>query len=229
MKSQLNFQKIQTGQTLNFSKDFGAKIDGIISFNLNWGQINGMAVDLDAFLVMEHRGHPQQVQQAQQEFPKAKSFWERMKDIITCGEEEPRSVSGLTNQSNTIYFGNKVAKGVIHHGDDRTGAWSKGEFIEIDLNKIPEHIDTLTFSVLSFSGHSFGSLPFASIKVFTGKPNQPQRGLVEHELTRFNSSTMTVVIARMMKINGEWTIEARSDENRCRSTSDVTRFCKGIR
>ena len=225
----LNFQKAVVGQSLNFSKDFGDKVSGVVSFNLNWGKFNGQSVDLDAFLVMENRNNYPIINA--QTVTKPKSLCDKLLNLF--GLYTPRTIDLIRNpalRTETVYFGNPNAQGVIHHGDDRTGAWSEGEFIEINLDHLHPSVDTLTFSVLSYSGHRFSDLPFASIKVFTGTPTRPIKGLVGHELLSFKSTTKTVVMAQMTKNNqGEWLIKAMNHESTNSSSSRVDAFCKGIR
>lgn len=219
----LDFRKVETGTTLNFAKDFGSAVSGTVTFNLNWGMLNGQAVDLDAFLVMEHRGPSVTA------IPKKKSLWTRIKEFFGLKINNSIDLARTPFLTKTIYFGKKYTTGVFHHGDDLTGADADGEFIEVNLNNIHPAVDTLTFSVLSFSGHSFGSLPFADIRVFEGEPSKPKRGLVEHKLTKFKSSTKTVVLAQLKRnAEGEWNITALDNEYRSNSVSGVTTICKGV-
>lgn len=221
----MNFNKVTTGTSLNFSKDFGSAIKGTVSFNLNWGMINNRPVDLDAFLVMESRGVT-----TQSEPIKKESIGSKLKNFLGLKINETINMVGSNNsKANTIYFGNKRTVGVLHHGDDLTGANAKGEFIEVDLSKLPVEIDTLTFAVLSYSGHNFSELPFAVIKLHEGSPVNPIRGLVEHELTKFNKSTKTLVLAQLRKNNlGEWIVTALDKESNNSSVAGVTTFCKSI-
>ena len=181
---------------------------GKVSFNVNWGKINGHSVDLDSILVMECRNGIQPANRV----PRPLTFWQRVGRAIGLRINETYDMISDTNtRGDTIYFGNLRSKGVLHHGDDRTGAWAKGEFIEIDLDHLNPNVDTLTFTVLSFSGHSFSQLPFAEMKVCTGSPNRPVKGLVHHELTKFKPGTRTVVLAQMKKVNGEFCFVWHSD------------------
>lgn len=218
---QLNFTKVETGQSLNFAKDFGDKIEGVVSFNLNWGTDNGQAVDLDSILVMERR-----TKVAIPSEPKL-GFWGKTAKFFGLSSA-PEEIAPQRSLTEVIYFGNRRTKGVVHHGDDRTGAFSEGEFIEIDLNQLDPSINVLTFSVLSFSGHSFGKLPFAEMKVFTGKPNQPKKGLVHHSLKEFKNSTMTVVLAQMKKIDNEWIMTAHAIESQSKSVDASPRLARAL-
>ncbi len=203
----LDFRKVEPNTTLNFAKDFGEPVTGKVCFNLNWGKKNGQAVDLDAIAVFEKRGglKPQFVKN------KPTGIFAKMKAAIG-GEPTPEAIR-YNQPVTTISFKNLECRGVLHHGDDLTGAWAKGEYIEVDLNRIDPAIDTITFTVLSYSGHRFCDLPFASIEVFTGTPQQQKRGLISMELTRFKTDTRTVAMARLTKVNGEWQISTLNAES----------------
>ena len=222
----LDFSKMEVGQKLNFAKDFGTPVEGKVSFNLNWGKIGNQSVDLDSILVMESRNgaKPFRVKRPLTMWQRVCKFFGMLindtYDVITDGHRA---------RTETVYFGNLHAQGVIHHGDDRTGAWAKGEFIEIDLDKLHPSIDTLTLSVLSFSGHDFSKLPFAEIKVFTGTPTSPKRGLVSHSLKNFSFGTRSVFLAQLTRDSeGNWTIEAKAVQDSTSSVDRITSISKGI-
>lgn len=220
----LNFTKVEPGQTLNFSKDFGNAVSGIITFNLNWGMIDGRAVDLDAILVTKSGGA---VVPATQVVKKA-GFFKK----LLGGSDEVSGNSGYTSAAGVkecYYFGNKTGKGVKHHGDDLTGASAKGEYIEVDLDSLPSDIDELVFSVISFSGHSFSKLPFASIEIFTGSPARQGKGLVAMELTKFASSTKALVLAKVKKnAAGEWEVTGLNVEGSSGSVTSAKQLSSNV-
>lgn len=223
----LDFKKVDTGTTLNFTKDFGEIVSGKVTFNLNWGKINGRSVDLDAFLVMEARDRtPKQPQVV----PVEPSTVDRLKSMF--GMKLTKTIDLVASSdfnTKTVYYGNLQERGVVHHGDDLTGAWAKGEYIEVDLDKLNPNIDTLTFSVLSFSGHRFCDLPFASIQVFRGTPKQQILGLIEHELTQFKPDTKTVVMAQLKRnTQFEWELTALKQESSSKSSNGVTALSMGV-
>lgn len=222
----LDFNKMEVGQSLNFSKDFGTPVEGKVTFNLNWGKIGSQSVDLDSILVMESRNgvQPQRVK-------RPLTFWQKVGKFLGLSINETYDILASINTlgAETVYFGNLRAQGVIHHGDDLTGASAEGEFIEIDLDKLHPGIDTLTLSVLSFSGHNFNKLPFADIKVFTGTPTSPKRGLVSHGLTSFSHGTRTVFLAQLKRDSeGKWNIEAKNIQESTSSIDRITTISKGI-
>ena len=216
--SKFNFTKIQTGQQFNFSKDYGVSATTTISFNLNWGMIGNEAVDLDAFLVLEQRNGKPEIIKGK------KASW---LSKLFGGKDEPDTVRGGSAFVDTVSFRKLQTAGVLHHGDDTTGAWSDGEFIEINLGSLDPRVNTLTFAVLSFSGHKFKDIPFAEIKVFTGKPDDPRRPLVEHCLKQFSANTQTVVLGQMVrKADGTWDFQAMNGQSPNKNVSGVTQVCK---
>lgn len=229
--STLNFSKVTVGQTLNFAKDFGEAVSGILSFNLNWGQINGRSVDLDAILVTKSNGQPVPATSPTTTVKKAgflgKLFGQKDEVVTSGGSSASRG--GRPGVRETFYFGKKTGQGVKHHGDDLTGASAKGEFIEVDLDKLPADIDELIFSVISFSGHNFNDLPFASIEAFTGSPRRPGRGLISMELTQFGNGTKAVVLAKVKKnAAGEWEVTGLQSEGRDGSVSGATKLSNNV-
>lgn len=225
--SALNFAKVTPGQTLNFAKDLGEAVSGILSFNLNWGKIGGRSVDLDAILVTKSSGQPYAAQAAvapTTTIKKAGIFSKLFggKDEVVTEGGRPATPAGTSvpGVKEVYYFGNKTGTGVKHHGDDLTGASAKGEYIEVNLDTLPANVDELVFSVISFSGHEFTSLPFASIEVFTGPPSRPGKGLVSMELTEFSAGTKAVVLAKVKKnADGEWEVTGLHIEGRSGSVN----------
>lgn len=222
----LDFTKVTTGQTLNFAKDFGKSVTGgVISFNLNWGKINGRSVDLDAYCITKSSGGEKTV--TRQVVQEKAGFLSKMfggKDTVSEVTETVRSTAGIKEQ---IYFGNLNSTGIKHHGDDLTGAWAKGEYIEVNLDKLPAAIDELVFGVSSFSGHSFSDLPFASIEVFTGTPKRQEEGLVSYELKEFDRGVMSAVLAVLKRNSaGEWEITAMKETSRSRN--DVKAIARSL-
>lgn len=214
----LTFEKVTVGSSLNFAKDVGTAITGgTLTFNLDWGTKNGRAVDLDAMLLVEGRKdlNPTVTKP---------SFFGKLFGAKPTVNKTMKNIS-----TDFVYFGNLSAVGVRHHGDDLTGASASGEFIEVNLDELPSHVNTLTFGILSFSGDRFCDLPFANIKVFQGSPRMPIRGLAETKLTSFKESTKSIVIAQLKRNNlGEWVMTAHAVEGDSKDVSSLKRLCEGV-
>lgn len=214
--SQLDFTKAEVGTSLNFSKDLGVTAsENVLTFNGDWGMINGRSVDLDVVLVLKDTSGNTSTKPA--------GFFKSL-------------LGGKTSSSSTIvdtYYtrllgGKETGPGIKHHGDDTTGSSAGGEFIEVDTNKLPSNVNELVFSIFSFSGHAFGDLPFASVKVHTGTPTAPGRGLVSMDLTGFKSSTKAIAVAKFTKNSaGEWIFKAIKEEGTRGSVAEVQRLSEG--
>lgn len=247
--SQLNFAKVVPGQTLNFAKDLGETVSGILTFNLNWGKIGGNSVDLDAILVTKSKGQPYPAREAvaptTSVVKKASTLGKLFggKDTVVTTPGTPYVPAGVSTPGlkETLYFGTRkdsvrlfgtskplpAIPGALHHGDDLTGSSAKGEYIEVHLDKLPADVDELVFSVISFSGDNFADLPFASIEIFTGAPSNPGKGLVSMELTQFNNGTKAVVLAKVSKnVSGEWEITGLKLEGSSGSVYEAERLSK---
>lgn len=192
--STLNFQKASQGSSLNFTKDLGLdfskSLGGNIMINLNWGtNAATRSVDIDLALA---------VIQTTTEVKKA-GFMSKLfggKD-----SEAGRKVKGF------VHCFDKVCSrgdGIIHHGDDTTGAWSDGEFIEIDPTKIGADVQELLPSILSYSNHRLKDLPFAHMKVYIGTKNSVVKPLFEVDLTNLNSSDKGAQFGKLVRSGDSW-------------------------
>lgn len=217
--TQLNFEKVEVGTKLNFSKDLGVTAsENVLTFNGNWGKINNRPVDLDVVLVLKDTSG--------NVVSKPKGF---LKSLFGSSDTAPTAGTIVDSYYTRLLGGKEVGPGIKHHGDDTTGSSDGGEFIEVDTDKLPENVNELVFSIFSFSGHSFGALPFASVKVHTGAYDNPGRGLVSMDLTGFSSSTKTVAVAKFVKnSSGEWVFEAIQNESSKGSISEVKRLSEVV-
>lgn len=97
---------------------------------------------------------------------------------------------------------------IVHTGDDLTGGGRPGdpnEKINVYLNNIPQNIQTLVFTVNSFSSDTFDGIPNAFCVLQNLSNNA--------EIARFNLSVeggghTGLVIAKLYKHNSEWKFKA---------------------
>jgi stress response protein SCP2 len=219
----MDFKKVPVGTTLNFAKDFEENVSSsTVTFNLDWGMKNGRAVDLDAILLAENRSGLRESATVPASNP---GFLSR----LFGAKATPAKVTHYKSVGESlVYYGDLNKQGIRHHGDDLTGASLSGEYIEIDLDNLPQNTTHLTFAILSFSGDRFCDLPFAKIKIFKGTPNHMQGGMLDHELTQFQSSTRTIVMAQMVKNEqGEWELTTLSKESTASTVRKVADECRG--
>lgn len=78
-----------------------------------------------------------------------------------------------------IYFGNLRSKdgSVKHSGDDLTGDMAgddglDNEVITLDFSMLKPQISYVAFVLNSFRGQDFGTIPFASIRIYEGTPKR---------------------------------------------------------
>src|SRR5690606_28410787 len=83
------------------------------------------------------------------------------------------------NAIDVIYFGSLKSKdgSIKHSGDDLTGDMDgddglDNEIITVDFSKLSSNIEHVAFVLNSFRGHDFGTIPFASIRIYEGTPTR---------------------------------------------------------
>ena len=89
-------------------------------------------------------------------------------------------------------------------GDDTAGSWTDGEFIQIDVTKLPANITTLIPSILSYSGHALKDLEFAYMKVYAGTAKNLERPLFEVDLKDLDVGVMSAQFGRLVRDGASW-------------------------
>lgn len=110
---------------------------------------------------------------------------------------------------------------VVHSGDDRSGGGSadvENERITIDLKKVPAPVQTLVFTVNSFTGEGFEGIPNAFCRVVDD--------VTQAEIARFNLSLeggnyTGLVMSKLYRHNGEWRMQAMGDHGQGRTFMDL--------
>ena len=110
---------------------------------------------------------------------------------------------------------------VVHSGDDRSGGGSadvENERITIDLKKVPATVQTLIFTVNSFTGEGFEGIPNAFCRVVDDA--------TQAEIARFNLSLeggnyTGLVMSKLYRHNGEWRMQAMGDHGQGRTFMDL--------
>lgn len=110
---------------------------------------------------------------------------------------------------------------VVHSGDDRSGGGSadvENERITIDLKKVPAPVQTLIFTVNSFTGEGFEGIPNAFCRVVDDA--------TQAEIARFNLSLeggnyTGLVMSKLYRHNGEWRMQAMGDHGQGRTFMDL--------
>ncbi|WP_227430975.1 TerD family protein [Psychrobacter sp. I-STPA6b] len=106
-----------------------------------------------------------------------------------------------------IWFGQLQSKdgSITHTGDNRTGAGDgDDEVINVDLSRVPASVQSLVFTVNSFTGQTFESVENAFCRIVNANNNS--------EVARYNLSSQgshtAMIMAKVYRHNGEWKMHA---------------------
>ena len=116
-----------------------------------------------------------------------------------------------------VYFGklNSVDGAIRHSGDDLTGDIGgddglDNEILTLDFSRLNSNVEYIAFVLNSFRGHNFGSIPFASIRIYEGTPTRVNEILATFNIAKevgFERYT-SMVMGLFYKKNGEWKFNA---------------------
>ena len=118
--------------------------------------------------------------------------------------------SKVTKDSNFIFYNNKVAPGVEHMGDNRTGAGDgDDEVIKVDLSALEPDVEkiavTVTIDQADARKQNFGMVENSYIRVVDEATGTE---LLRYDLGEDYSIETAVVVAELYKNNGEWKFNA---------------------
>ncbi|TAE38751.1 MAG: TerD family protein [Sphingobacteriales bacterium] len=116
-----------------------------------------------------------------------------------------------------VYFGSLKSKdgAVKHSGDDLTGDMGgddglDNEIITLDFSQLNPQVTYVAFVLNSFRGHDFGTIPFASIRIYEGTPKRVNEVFATFDIAKgagFAGHT-SMVMGVFYKKNGEWKFNA---------------------
>lgn len=129
-----------------------------------------------------------------------------------------------------VYFGNLKSKddAVKHSGDDLTGDMDgddglDNEIITLNFSKLNPSVEYIAFVLNSFRGHDFGTIPFASIRIYEGSPT-----LVNDIFATYNiakepgfAGHISMVMGIFYKRNNEWKFNAIGEPTKDRRLEDT--------
>ncbi|OJV22437.1 TerD family protein [Dyadobacter sp. 50-39] len=116
-----------------------------------------------------------------------------------------------------IYFHNlKSTDGSIRHsGDDLTGDMGgddglDNEVITLDLSQLNSSVSYVAFVLNSFKGQDFGTIPFASIRIYEGTPKRVNEVFATYDIANGSgfAGHVSMVMGVFYKKNGEWKFNA---------------------
>ena len=107
---------------------------------------------------------------------------------------------------------------ISHSGDNRTGAGDgDDEQIVVELNRVPESVRSLVFTVNSFTGQNFSTVENAYCRLLNASNTQ--------EVARFNLSVQgshtAQIMAKLYRHNGEWKMHAIGENGVGRTFDDL--------
>lgn len=119
-----------------------------------------------------------------------------------------------------IWFGQLQSKdsSIQHTGDNRTGAGDgDDEVINVNLSRIPDHVQALVFTVNSFTGQTFATVNNAFCRLVNASNNS--------EVARYNLSAQgshtALILAKIYRHNGEWKMHAIGETASGRTFHDL--------
>ncbi|NIG56562.1 TerD family protein [Chitinophaga sp. Cy-1792] len=116
-----------------------------------------------------------------------------------------------------VYFGNLHSKdfAIKHSGDDLTGDMNgndglDNEVITVDFSRLNTNTNYVAFVLNSFRGHDFGTIPFASIRIYEGTPSRVTEVFAKYDISGSNSFAghVSMIMGVFYKKNGEWKFNA---------------------
>jgi len=104
---------------------------------------------------------------------------------------------------------------IIHSGDDLTGDMGgddglDNEIITVDFLRLNPSVSYVAFVLNSFRGHDFGTIPFASIRIYEGSPKKVNEVFATFDIANGPSFAghVSMVMGVFYKKNMEWKFNA---------------------
>ncbi|MFD2581393.1 TerD family protein [Pedobacter vanadiisoli] len=131
-----------------------------------------------------------------------------------------------------VYFGNLKSKNgsVKHSGDDLTGDMGgddglDNEIITLDFSQLDANVNYVAFVLNSFRGHDFGTIPFASIRIYEGTPKRVNEVFATYDIANGSNFAghVSMVMGVFYKKNGEWKFNAIGEPTRDRKLEETVK------
>ena len=119
-----------------------------------------------------------------------------------------------------IWFGQLQSKdsSIQHTGDNRAGAGDgDDEVINVNLSRIPDHVQALVFTVNSFTGQTFATVNNAFCRLVNASNNSE---VARYDLSAQGSHT-ALILAKIYRHNGEWKMHAIGETASGRTFHDL--------
>ncbi len=177
---------LQKGQRINLTKENGNTLQ-LICVGLNWGAI-------------EKKSFFGGIKKEAVDLDASCALYTESKQLIDC-----------------IYYGNLQSKdrAVKHSGDDLTGDLDgddglDNEVITLDFSALSPTVQYVAFVLNSFRGHDFGTIPFASIRIYEGTPTRVHEVFATFDIARGAgfAGHVSMVMGVFYKRDGAWKFNA---------------------
>lgn len=177
---------LQKGQRISLEKSNGSKLQNIC-VGINWGAI-------------EKKGWFGGTSKEAVDLDASCALYDDNKNVLE-----------------TIYFGNLKSKdnAITHSGDDLKGDMGgddglDNEIITLDFSRLNPSVSSVAFVLNSFQGHDFGTIPFASIRIYEGTPKRVNEVFATFDIANGSgfAGHVSMVMGVFYKKNGEWKFNA---------------------
>jgi tellurium resistance protein TerZ len=178
---------LQKGQRINLEKSNGSKLQNVC-VGINWG-----AIEKKGLFGLS----------------KTKEAVDLDASCALFNEAKQRT--------DIVYFGNLKSKdgSIKHSGDDLTGDLGgddglDNEIITLDFGQLDPTVSYVAFVLNSFKGQDFGTIPFASIRIYEGTPKRVNEVFATFDIAQGSgfSGHTSMVMGVFYKKNGEWKFNA---------------------
>jgi len=178
---------LQKGQRISLEKSNGSKLQSIC-VGINWG-----AIEKKGFL-----GFGKSVEAV--DLDASCALYSESKQLL-----------------DVVYFGNLGSKdnAVKHSGDDLTGDMGgddglDNEVITLDFSRLNPAVNYVAFVLNSFRGQDFGTIPFASIRIYEGTPKRVTEVFAKYDIAHGANFAghVSMVMGVFYQKNGEWKFNA---------------------
>ncbi len=193
---------LEKGQRINLEKSNGAKLQSVC-VGINWGAIE----------------------------KKGLFGLNKTKEAVDL-DASCALFSDSKQLQEVIYFGNLRSKdgSVRHSGDDLTGDMGgddglDNEVITLDFSALNPSVNYVAFVLNSFRGHDFGTIPFASIRIYEGTPSRVTEVFAKYDIANGAgfAGHVSMVMGVFYKRNGEWKFNAIGEPTKDKKLEETVR------
>jgi tellurium resistance protein TerZ len=190
---------LQKGQRINLVKGSGSALHNIC-VGINWGAI-------------EKKGWFGGISKEAVDLDASCALYDDKKNVLDI-----------------IYFGKlRSSDGSISHsGDDLTGDMDgddglDNEIITVDFKNLNPAVTNIAFVLNSFKGQDFGTIPFASIRIYEGTPTRVNEVFATFDIANGSgfAGHVSMVMGVFYKKNNEWKFNAIGEPTKDKKLQDT--------